>query len=388
LKMDFSFTPEEEAFQKQVQEFLQKEVTEEVVRETEAHWQMELVQTKQLLRKLGERRWLAPDWPLEYGGMNASYIQRFIIQEEVAYSGGPDALVGVGMAGPIITKFGSEEQKTKYLLPIARGEIDFALGYTEPQAGSDLAALEIKAEDKGDYFLMNGQKLFNTHAHLAQYHWLGARTEVTTPKHRGISLFIVDLNSPGITINPIWCLAERTNEVYYDDVRVPKENLVGEENKGWYYIGEALNLERTWITGRNRRFLDELIAFAKEACHNGKPLVEDPLVRQMLAELAIESEISYLHGYRIAWMLDRGMIPNYEAAMAKLIGSELMAKLAYAGMQIMGLYGQLREDSKWAPLQGKVERRFRDAPRPLVTRGSSEIMRNIIAQRGLGLPRR
>ena len=310
-------------------------------------------------------------------------MYRYIVMEQMHYFTNIYSTVGAGMAGPIILEHGSEEQKREFLLPIARGEIEFALGYTEPQAGSDLAALGINAEDKGDYFLINGSKLFNTRTHYSQYHWLGARTAATKPKHRGISLFIVDLKTPGITISPIWTVGgTRTNEVFYDNVKVSKEALVGEENRGFYYILEALDYERISTVAGLERDFQEIVEYVKDSGKN-----KDPLVRQKLANLSIEIESAKLFALRVAWMLDKEQVPNYEAAMLKMQVSEIEQRLVNTAMQIFGLYGQIQRGSKWSQFNGKVERIYRDSLESLITRGTSEIMRNIIAQRGLGLPR-
>ncbi|MCK4722459.1 MAG: acyl-CoA dehydrogenase family protein, partial [Dehalococcoidia bacterium] len=259
--MDFGFTPEEEKLRQEVRAFLQKEVTLEVIAETvEYGGGAGPVFGRKVIQKMGARGWLCPTWPTEYGGLNSSEMVGFIIRDEMTYAGAPMALVGATMAGPTILRFASDELKKEFLPRIARGEIEMALGYTEPQAGSDLAALEIRAEDKaeveaddkGDYFLLNGQKMFNTHAHFADYHWLGARTE-TDPavrKHRGISLMVVDLKSPGISIRNMTTIAGwKTNEVFYDNVKVPRKNLVGEKNRGFYYILTALDFERMFPVG-------------------------------------------------------------------------------------------------------------------------------------------
>ena len=382
--MDFNFTPEEEKFRKEVRDFFIQE--EKVVAEANKEWDSGLgygPNCWKILKKIGSKGWLCPTWPKEYGGLELSYMYRYILMEEMQYFLNIYSTVGAGMAGPVIMKHGSEEQKKAFLILIARGEIEFALGYTEPQAGSDLAALAIKAEDKGDYFLMNGSKLFNTRAHYAQYHWLGARTEVTKPKYKGISLFIVDLKTPGITIRPIWTVgATRTNEVFYDNVQVPKTALVGEVNRGFYYILEALDYERiSTVTGLERDF-QEIVEYVKRI---GKG--RDPIIRQKLANLAIEINSAKLFALRVAWMLDNRQVPNYEAAMLKLLVSETEQRLVNTAMQIFGPYGPIQEGSKWSQLNGKYERIYRDSLESLITRGTSEIMRNVIAGRGLGLPR-
>jgi alkylation response protein AidB-like acyl-CoA dehydrogenase len=382
--MDFRLSPEEEKFKKEVHNFFIKE--DEVVAKARKEWDSGKgfgPYCWNILRKIGAKGWLCPTWPKKYGGLELPYIYRYIIQEQMHYFTNIYATVGAGMAGPIIIKHGTEQQKNGYLPQIARGEIEFALGYTEPQAGSDLASLEIRAEEKGDHFLINGQKMFNTRAHYAQYHWLGARTEATTPKYRGISLFIVDLKSLGITISPDWTLGNmRTNQVFYDDVIVPKEAMVGEKNRGFYYILEALDYERISTSAGLERDFQELVDFIKE---NGKG--KDPLIRQKIAELAIDIEAAKLLSLRVAWMLNNSMVPNYEASMLKMVVAETEQRLVNTAVQIFGLYGQLKAGSKWAVLDGKFEWRYRDSLEALVTRGTSEIMRNVIAQRGLGLPR-
>ena len=382
--MDFNFTPEEEKFRKEVRDFFIQE--EKIVAEANKEWDSGLgygPNCWEILKKIGSKGWLCPTWPKEYGGLELPYMYRYIMMEEMQYFLNIYSTVGAGMAGPVIMKQGSEEQKKTFLIPIAKGEIEFALGYTEPQAGSDLAALAIKAEDKGDYFLMNGSKIFNTRAHYAQYHWLGARTEVTKPKYKGISLFVVDLKTPGITIRPIWTVgATRTNEVFYDNVQVPKTALVGEVNRGFYYILEALDYERiSTVTGLERDF-QEIVEYVKRI---GKG--REPIIRQKLANLAIEINSAKLFALRVAWMLNNRQVPNYEAAMLKLLVSETEQRLVNTAMQIFGLYSQIQEGSKWAQLNGKYERIYRDSLESLITRGTSEIMRNVIAGRGLGLPR-
>ena len=381
--MDFEFSPDEERFRQQVRQFFIEE--EKTVTEARGEWDSGEgfgPACWDILGKVGARGWLCPTWPKEYGGLELPYIYRYIVMDEMFYFTNIYSTVGAGMAGPVILRHGSEQQRRDYVPRIARGEIEFALGYTEPQAGSDLAALDIRAEDKGDHFVISGQKMFNTRVHFAQYHWLACRTEVTTPKHRGVSLFIVDLKTPGITIRPIYTMGGvRTNEVFYDDVEVPKEAIVGEKNRGFYYVVEALDYERISTASGLERDFQELVAYVKERGECA------PLVRQKLAELAIDLEVARLFSLRVASMLNNNKIPNYEAAMLKAAVSETEQRLVNTAMQILGTYGQLKEGSRWAPLNGKFERRYRDSLEALIVRGTSEIMRNVVAQRGLGLPR-
>lgn len=382
--MNFNLSPEEEKFRQEVSNFFINE--KETAAEAKKEWDSGLgfgPNCWKMLKKIGEKGWLCPTWPKKYGGLELSYMYRYIIMEQMHYCLNIYSTVGAGMAGPVILNNGSEEHKNKYLLKIAKGEIEFALGYTEPNAGSDLSAMEVQAKDKGDHFLINGSKLFNTRAHYAQYHWLGAVTEITTPKYRGISLFIIDLDTPGVTVSPILTVGGmRTNEVVYNDVKVPREALVGEKNHGFYYILEALDYERVSTVAGLERDFQEILDYVKK---DGSTI--NLLIRQRLADLSIEIESTKLFALRVAWMLDRGKIPNYEASMLKLVVSEIEQDLVQTAMQIFGPYGQLQKGSKWAQLNGKFEWRYRDSLEALLTRGTSEIMRNIIAQRGLGLPR-
>lgn len=382
--MDFKFSPEEEKFKEEVINFFTKE--EKLVSKVRKEWDSGLgfgPNCYELLKKVGQKGWLCPQWPKKYGGLELPYIYRYIIMEQMYYYANIYSTVGAGMAGPVILKQGSEEQKNKFLPQIAGGEIEFALGYSEPQAGSDLASLSIRVEDKGDYFLINGAKLFNTRAHYAQYHWLGARTEATPVKYKGISLFIVDLKTPGITINPIYTVGgTRTNEVFYDNVKVPGEALVGEKNRGFYYILEALDYERISTASGLERDFKEFVTFVKD-----RGLTKDPVIRQKLAAVAVDLECARLLSLRVAWMLNSGQIPNYEAAMLKMVVSETEQDMINTAMQILGDYGQLQEKAPGAPFDGKIEKVYRDSLESLITRGTSEIMRSVIATRGLNLPR-
>ena len=384
--MDFGFSKEEEAFRQVVRDFLKKEVTPEIIKEGESGigWGPH---TWGLVRKLGARGWLTPTWPKEYGGLGLPSIYRFIIHEELDYAEAlpHEALtVGAGVAGPTIMLYGSEEQKRDYLPRIARGEIEFALGYTEPQAGSDLASLQIRAEEREDHYVFNGQKVFNTRCHFSQYHWIAVRTDPNVVKHRGISLFIVDLSSPGITLRPLWGIdGTRTNEVFYDNVIVPKKNLVGEKNRGFYYTVTALEFERVLSVGRVKKIFEELVDYVNKT----PSLRENDLVRQKTAQIATEIEVAKLFVYRLAWLQAKRTVANYEAAASKLFSSELSQRMAATGMEIMGLLGLLQGDSKRAPMHGKMEYLVRETLLNTIAGGTSEVMRNIIATRGLDLPR-
>lgn len=387
--MDFGFTAEEEAFYREVQDFLKNEVTEELIKETEPgpgpgpH-------SRAFDRKMGARGWYCITLPKEYGGLGASYVKRFIMDDELTYHRASAVMkVAARIVAPTLLHHGTEEQKQYYLPRIARGEIEFALGYTEPQAGSDLGALRIRATEDGGDYIINGQKVFNTGTHHADYIWLLARTDPSAPRHRGISLFIVDAKTPGINLRPLWVIdGERTNEVFYDDVRVPGKNMVGEKNRGFYVVVSALAFERAYASGGVRRIFDELVEYARNNTRNGVLIADDPVVRQELGQMAVEVRLAQLIGYRIAWLCDQGITPEWQAPVSKLFVTELMQRIARVGFHILGPYALLEEDSKWAQLRGKISQLYRHGIRRTISGGTSEIQRNTIAARGLGLPRK
>jgi alkylation response protein AidB-like acyl-CoA dehydrogenase len=318
-------------------------------------------------------------------------MKRLILAEELGYNKAPVGVemeVAVNWVGPDLLLFGSEEQKQKYATGIAKGDLVICLGYSEPNAGSDLASLQTTAVQENDEFVINGNKIWTSYAHYADYCWLAARTDPNAPrKYDGISMFVVDMKTPGITIHPLINLMNRHsfNEVFFDNVRIPKENLVGKKNNGWYELMIALDSERSGIgyAATFQRILEELVEYAKE-----RKCDKDPIIRQKLAEMAVEIEVSRMMCYRIAWMFSRDLHPSYESSMSMVFTSELLRRLADVGMDIAGPYGQLERDSKWAVLQGRIERLCLNCLSIGVGGGSNEIQRNIIAQRGLGLPRK
>ena len=382
--MNFRLSIEEEKFREEVREYFESDLdlAAKAKREVESG-QGFGPSSWAILRKVGKKGWLCPTWPKKYGGLELPYIYRYIIQEEMHSYFDMQGTVGAGMAGPVILRNGSEEQKDNFLIPIARGDIEFVLGYTEPEAGSDLASLTITAEDKGDHFIVNGQKMFNTRAHWSQYHWLGARTKDIKPNHKGISLFIIDLKTPGITLTPYYTVGgTRTNGVFYDNVKVPMDALVGEKNRGFYYILEALSYERIMTVSGLKRDFEALVGYI-----NAGGLGKNPIIRQKIAELAIDIEAAGLFVLKVAWMLDKNIVPSHEAAMLKIQVCETEQRLVNTAMEVIGPYGMLKEGSIWSQINGKFEWRYRDSLESLIVRGTSEIMRNIIADRGLGLPR-
>lgn len=392
--MDFKFSEDEERFAEEVRDFLKRELTSEFIGELEARPFEERDYSPEFTRKLAEKGWIGVGWPKEYGGQGHSYIKQFIFARELLYCRAPIEanVIGMNIVGPSLINFGSEEHKKEYLPKILNSEIVFCIGYTEPNAGSDVASMETRAEEDGDYYVINGQKALVSIAHHADFCWLGARTDPTAPKkHRGISLFIVDMKTPGVSVKPVWTMANmRVNDIFLDGVRVPKSALVGEKNRGFYHIATALDHERVFmaaLVATHRRILDQLIGYAKETRRNGHPVSKEPLVRHKLAELAIEVKVGEVLAYRLVWMLSKGAVPFHEASIAKVFTSELEQRLTNTGMQIMGLFGQLREDSKWAQLKGRMEYMYRFSILGTIGGGTNEIQRSIIALMGLGLPR-
>lgn len=388
--MDFSFTSEQEQFREKVRAFIRGVSAELLQRLRNAGEGGDPALGREFRRLLSKEGLLGISWPAEYGGAGRPLIYQYILTEELSYNGLPGGSLTLTSVAPVLWRVGTEEQKQQYLRGILEGEFEFAIGYTEPNAGSDLASMQIMAIKDGDDYIIRGQKMFTSAAHLATHVWLAARTDPNAPKHRGISMIIVPLNSPGITVRPLWTMGGgRTNEVFYDDVRVPRKNLVGEENRGWYLMASALDFERAAIAPLSplRRLLEDLIQFCKETKRDEVPLVQDPSVRKRLAELSVDLGILRLFSLRNAWMIDKGIVPNKESSMIKIWQSELRQRLALAGLEIMGPFGQLQPGSKLAPLQGRLERILRDSPQHRFAGGSNEIQRNIIAQRGLGLPR-
>ncbi len=390
--MDFRFTEKEEQFRQEVRDFINKELPPQIRRRghVQAYSVDHLPEEKIWRRKLGKKGWLRLGWPPEYNGTPATLMERYIFGWEMAYNQAPYNSSGVGWVAPALMKYGTAEQKKKYLPLIGDGEIDFALGLSEPNAGSDLASLQTRAELKGDNYVINGQKIFTSLAHKTEYVWLAVRTNPNVPKHKGISAFIVNLKTPGITLQPLIGMGgERTNATFYDNVTVPKSDLVGEPDRGWYYITTTLDLERITLGGSPGLVhnLEDLVAFCRETKIDGKPLIDQQEVKDSLTDLTIDVHASVMHSHRTAWMLQKGIIPVYEASMAKVFSTELLQRFADTATRIMGLYGQLQKGSKHAPMDGEMEALHRVSTMMTFGGGANEVNRNVMAQQGLKLPR-
>ncbi|MBI3953495.1 MAG: acyl-CoA dehydrogenase family protein [Chloroflexi bacterium] len=394
--MDFGFTPQEVAFRQEVRSFVARELHGggeyllDLEDETDASWRLAVETTK----KLGERGWLTMGWPGEWG-KGYTLTQKLVFEEEIAYHRVPIANRGGGSwdwVGPALVLYGTEVQRRELLPGIVRGETVFCTLYSEPNAGSDLASMTTAAVADGDDYVVNGQKIWTSGAHRSGWGWLAARTDFTAPKHKGISNFLVPMDAPGIRIRPLVNMADvhHFNEVFFENVRIPKRYLVGELNRGWYQTAVALDYERSTGIGyvaSARRTLEELVDYARTTKVNGRALSQEPTVRARLADLALSIETGRMLAYRLNWLQSKGTQPNAEASMVKATSTELLQKAAAIGMQLLGLHGQLRPGSKAARLGGHIVQSHLAYVSMTIAAGTSEIQRNIIAQRGLGLPR-
>lgn len=387
--MDFRFMPEQERLRQNLRQFILDEVPREV---REDPIRGENLHDRGFSRKMGQRGWIGIAWPEEYGGQGFGPIERLIYNEEIILNRAPVGyhLIAERQMGPSIMMFGTDAQKAEFLPRIARGELGVGIGYSEPETGSDLAGLTTRAVADGDDFVINGTKMWSA-AHKFDYMWLAARTAPEAPKHKGISVFLVDLKTPGITINPIAQMTgeEAFCEVIFSNVRVPKTAIVGEQGQGWYVVASNLDFERSGIerVGRNYLLLKDTVAFCKETGFNGQPLGHNTLVRYRLMDRLIEFEVGRLLCYSIAWLQSAGQVPNREASISKVFGTEASQRMAKTCIDVLGLYGQLHPDSPWAQLKGRAECAYLFSVSLTLGGGTSEVQRNVIALRGLGLPR-
>lgn len=398
--MDFDFTPEQQAFAADVETFLDTEQVPgdtsvfDVTRENMA----QIVDTpprRAFMKKMGERGWLGITWPAEWGGSEGDGVYEYLLNEALARRGGPQIGKGVGIIGKTILAHGSPYLKQEFLPKILRNEVEFAVGYSEPDSGSDAASMKLKAErttrDGVEGWVLNGQKTWTTSAHFAEWYWVGARTDPEAPKHFGITLFLVPLDHPGITIQGIWTMGdERTNSVFFDDVFVPDDHRVGELNKGFQYISEALDLERfTMFTYSPiaARF-ELLVDWLRTAEVDDAPVREDPVTRRRVARLATEAEVARLLGLRVvAASMKSGPPPTTEASEYKLYATELSQRVADAAMDLAAPGSQLRVGTEEAPMAGRAESTYRYTVLDTIGGGTSEVQKNIIARRRLGLPK-
>ncbi|HUV10623.1 MAG TPA: acyl-CoA dehydrogenase family protein [Acidimicrobiia bacterium] len=390
--MDFDFSPDQRSFLEEVEAFLDANDDLDVFDVTRENM-AQIVDTpkrREFMATLGEKGWLGITWPKKWGGQEGDGVAEYLLNEALAGRGGPQIGKGVGIIGKTILAHGTEKMKQEFLPQILRNDIEFAVGYSEPDAGSDAASMRLKATRDGDGWRLNGQKTWTTSAHFAEWYWVGARTDPES-KHHGITLFLVPLPQPGITINGIWTMGdERTNDVFFDDVFVHDDYVVGDLNHGFQYISEALDLERfTMFTfSPIEQRLDLLCDYVANETRDGEPLKDDPVIRQQIARLVTEGEVARVLGLKVvAASMRGGAPPTTEASEYKLFATELSKRLANASMDIGGPGSQLRVRTEEAPMAGRSESTYRYTVIDTIGGGSSEIQKNIIARRALGLPK-
>ncbi|MBV8160941.1 MAG: acyl-CoA dehydrogenase family protein [Acidimicrobiia bacterium] len=348
---------------------------------------------KATIRRMGADGWLGIGWPKEYGGQGRGAIEQLIFLEEAGRAGAPIPLVTLNTVGPTIAQFGTDEQKQRFLPGILAGEIHFAIGYTEPGAGTDLASLRTSAVRDGDEYVVNGQKVFTSGGHVADFVWLACRTDPTASKHKGISILIVDTNQPGFKWTPLHTVAGGfTSATYYEDVRVPASMRVGEENGGWKMITTQLNFERVALgpSGRIFRSLEAVLAWAKQtrlAGGDGGRVIDLDWVRTNLARVRAKAEVAELLNWRVAWEQEQGRLNPADASAMKVYGTELRQETARLLLEVVGSAGTLREGSPGAVLEGLLERECRGSIVGTFGGGVNEVQREIIVTAGLGMPR-
>ncbi len=387
--MDFEYPADVAEFRAEFGRYLESEEMAELVRENRASDGWGGPSAKALWRKLGGDGYFGLGWPKEYGGGGKSLLYLHAFNYEMAYRRLPVPVVTLNTVAPTLMRIGSEEQKQAYLRKILLGEIEFAIGYTEPEAGTDLASLQTSAVRDGDDYVINGQKVFTSGAHHADYLWLAVRTDRDAPKHKGISILIVPLDSEGIEVRPLQIMGGgRSNITFYNDVRVPVSSLVGEENRGWQYITTQLDFERVAISpvAQLERVFDWLCARFGES---GIPANES-WTRATLARMAADLNVLKVMDLKVASMVANGEIPVYEASLLKVLSNEVRVTFTGEVLQILGSAGLVRRDSPGAPLDSSgdaIEHQLRESPINLFGGGSNDVQRDIIATHGLGLPR-
>jgi len=383
--MDFGWNEEERAFRDKVRDFIHSNWKGGFDAEEEGDEDGSWERLREYQKEMAKNGWLTMAWPKEYGGQAANFMEQMIFAEESALVGAPG---GAGLVGPTLMIHGTEEQKREHLPKIAAAETVWAQGYSEPGSGSDLASLQTRAVRDGDDFVINGQKIWTSGAHHADWIHVLTRTDPDAPKHRGISYFMVPMSTPGISVRPLEQMhgAHGFNETFFEDVRVPAKNMIGEENRGWYVATTTLDFERSGV-GRaaavamhHQAFMD----FAQDPA-NGVELSNPQ--RHAMAEWKMEAEVGRIIGYRVAWMQGNGLVPNYEASMSKVFNTEATQRGARRAINALGLHGQLKPASPHAVINGMFCQLYMSSVARTIAAGSSEIQRNVIATRGLGLPR-
>jgi alkylation response protein AidB-like acyl-CoA dehydrogenase len=388
--MYLDYTAEQHALRTQLREYFAALMTPELQEESETsegggpHYRV-------ALRKMAADGWLGIGWPKEYGGQGRTILEQFIFSDEVQRAGFPLPFLTINSVGPTIMRYGSPDQKAEFLPRILRGDVHFAIGYSEPSAGTDLASLRTRAVRDGDAYVINGSKVFTSLADFSDYVWLAARTDPDAKKHRGISIFIVDTRSPGFKCTPIWTVSGvRTNATYYEDVRVPASMRVGPENEGWNLIVNQLNHERIALvaTGPAERLFEDVCQWADATrCADGRRVIDQEWVRVKLARVRAKLEALKLLNWKQAWSMTMDTFNFAEASTVKVYGTEFAVDAYRDLLEVLGHRGFLRRGSPEAVIRGRLEKMQRAALILTFGGGTNEIQRDIIAMAGLGMPR-
>ena len=388
--MDFTYTEEQEKLRKEIHDFFMNELPEDYNPGLFLRGEELESFAREVERKGIEKGYPTAGWPKKYGGLGFTAIEQAIVNSEMAYWGyaWPGAMQGYNLVGPTVLMVGTDEQKERFIPPIIRGEVNWFEAFTEPDAGSDEANCQLRAVPDGDDYILNGQKTFISGSLKPDWLYTLARTADTAPPHRGLSMFMVPGDAPGVSYRPLPTSGGSTqNEIFYDDVRVTKENVLGEINQGFYVAMATFEFERAFVTVDARRGMERWVQFCREEKRNGKPLIKDPEVRKVLTQMAMQQEVQWLCGWYSAWRSSqREKLGPQPYNLSELYRKERMFSSAKAQMDMFGLYGQLKPESKYAKYDGVVQRRWQGAP---ITHpaGTIEINKYVVAGRGLGLPR-
>ncbi len=391
--MDFDFSPEEQKFAEDVEQWLVDNHDPVVMDHHRENFSQlsDTPERRAFMKKLAKQGWLGMSWPKEYGGQEIEGVYEFILTEALARHAAPQIGKGVGIIGKTLIRHGSEKLKKEFLPQILNAEVEFAVGYSEPQAGSDAANMQLKAEPVDGGWLLNGQKMWTTSAHFADWYWVGARTDPDKPKHAGLSLFLIPMDHPGLEVQSLPTVGkDTTNQVFFEDVFVPGDYLVGERGKGFQYIAEALDLERftmftlSPITNRTKVLVD----YTKTATRDGKPIREEPDTRRLVANIVTDTAVAKALSTRFLCAAKQGgKPPTVQSSQYKLFTTSLSQRVCDEALDITGAAGTIREGQEMAPLLGRFEGAYRATMNETVGGGSSEIQKNIIARRHLGLPK-
>jgi alkylation response protein AidB-like acyl-CoA dehydrogenase len=390
--MYLDFTPEQQVLRQEISDYFAGLLTPDLRADLDAEWdECGGPVFRRVVERMGEDGWLGIGWPVEYGGQGRTALEQFIFWDEVYRCRAPLHIIPVNTIGPAIMAFGSPEQKADLLPKILKGKLFFGVGYTEPSAGTDLASLQTRAVREGDEYIIDGQKIYTTHAHDADYIWLAARTDPDAKKHKGLSIILVPTDSPGFSCTPIYTLGgERTNATYFEGVRVPVSNRVGAENQGWQLITSQLNHERMTLAcpGLADRLLEEVWGWAFRAdAPGGDKMIDEPWVQLNLARVYAKLEALKVLNWHSAWSISAGVPDMAESSAIKVMGTEFFVECYRLLLEIVGSAGLIREGEEDALFAGTLEKAFRTAATYTFGGGVNEVQRDIIAMAGLGLPR-